>query len=273
MVYAVGARRASIILLAALLLATTGIVAGAWGVNHPDQCVACHGDGNPLTTDEASGQNAWDHVVVTGDPAWQACTTCHTTIGSNVGASVHAALTCKGCHAVAHVGVYDGTIYTAGIFTYEVDTGGDRLLSPDAVTLQRKALLLTEANASTYYPGIADLLTQATNGMEVEVGGWDSLNNQFVDVTPLGLTDTAYRICFSCHFLAQNPAEVGAYRIVDGKWMIGITPDALEMDPHSLVPLHDMDTQLEASDTGGNTGLLIAGIALAAAAIAAKTTL
>jgi len=274
MVYASALRGAPALIIAVLLLlACAGTVAGAWGVGHPDHCVACHGNENPLTTDEASGQQAWDHVVQTGDPAWDACTRCHTTIGDNVAASVHADLACKGCHAVAHVGVFDGSVYTAGIFTYEINTTGDRLLSPDAASLVRLALLLTEANATTYYPGITDLLDQAPEGMEVEVGGWDALNNEYVEVTPFGITDTAYRICFSCHFLAQNPAEVGAYRIVDGKWMIGIPESALTMDPHTMISIHHDQPALDAGDESGHGTLIAATLAVAAALVIARNTI
>ena len=246
----------------------------AWGNGHPDTCVYCHGPYG-TTTDTINGTSYvfWNHNIQTGhDPntvdIWQNCYTsgCHTNY---VQGTVHSGLGCQGCHAVAHIGYYDGTNYAVGLYYWELSNPTNKIvIAPNAANLQWKSLKLDSTNASTYIPDITTYV--GTQGMEVEVGVWDAFNNQFKPVSGAGQDPIAktWTVCFSCHFIVQDPASIGSYMIVDGKWKIGIPAAALEMDPHYIYPISPESTTTE-SGSGlpiFTIGLGIVGIALVVAA-------
>lgn len=220
----------------------------AWGTGHPDTCQPCHGQyGTTADTISGTTYNFWNHQLQNGDPVWDNCVLCHTDYTQG---TVHATLGCKGCHAVLHIGYYNGTSYAAGLYYWELSNPNyNPIIAPGTVALQKQVLVLDQNNASTYVPNIANYL--GTNGMEVEVGVWDAFNNQFLETSGAGV-DTpgdAYKVCFSCHFIVDDPASVGSYMIVDGKWKIGIPAAALEMDPHNIHPITPEQTTEES--TGG----------------------
>nr|MEB3860501.1 hypothetical protein [Desulfurococcales archaeon] len=157
--------------------------------------------------------------------------------------------------AVLHIGYYNGTNYAAALWYWEVSNPGGRLLiAPPENSIVKKKLLLDSTNASNYIPNIASYV--GTEGMEVEVGLWDAYSNKYIETSPnAGTPDTAFKVCFSCHFLASDPASVGVYRVIEGKWKIGIPPAALEQPAHEIYPVGFEESGFEQAES---TPLVIA---------------
>lgn len=239
----------------------------AWGSGHPDTCQPCHGAyGTTADTIGGTTYNFWNHTIQSGNNVWNNCVKCHSDYTQG---TAHAGLGCKGCHVVAHIGYYDGTNYAVGLYYWELSNPQNKIvIIPGGAQLQFKSLKLDSSNASTYLPNIANYL--GTNGMEVEVGVWDAFNNQFLETSGANV-DTpgdAYKICFSCHFIVQDPSQIGSYMMIEGKWKIGIPSAALQMDPHYIYPINPENTS---SESGNGLpiftiGLGVVGIALVALA-------
>ena len=248
-------RLLGVIMALLLAIASASIVANAWGSGHPDRCQPCHGATTQVTD---LGMSFWSHQVEEGDAVWANCINCHSdyTFGT-----VHDELDCKGCHAVLHIGYYNGTNYAAALWYWEVSNpGGKLLIAPSVTSLVKKKLLLDSSNASIYVPNIANYV--GTEGEEVEVGLWDAYANKYIETSPnAGTPDTAFRVCFSCHFLASDPASVGVYKVIGGKWKIGIPPAALEQPAHEIYPVSFQEGFFE--ETGNTPAVIALAIGLA----------
>ncbi len=228
------------ILVSALLIfqATPAPLVFAYQTGHPDMCQPCHGphtnttDANVPTHGGTTTLYPWDHNITKGEAVWSYCTQCHDNY---VAGTAHAGLGCKGCHAVLHMG-YNASLngWAAWIFAREPDLTAINdthpLLKPSGnFNWVTNITIVTEDNASTTgYNFISNYGTGS--GMEIEVGLWDAFNNKY---SPIG-GGVDWRVCFTCHFLSQNPASVGAYRLVGGKWKIGIPEYALKLPPHEI---------------------------------------
>ncbi len=252
---------------AVLLLAASGSTALAWGVNHPDQCLPCHGPVsiyNETVSYNETWYNVtqagpvywkdvtvklwnfyyWNHTVHlerrTGVSAWQFCTQCHSNY---VAGTVHENIGCR-CHAVLHLG-YNAAGEFFGVVVYnEVSPAALNVTAPSAASIVSGRLAFTDenvtlkANLNTF---VSALLSSEPKGMEVEVGLWDPFENDYYPVDAQlvqgeggGLDREALRVCFGCHFLATDPSQVGAYAIVEGKVKIGIPELALKLPPHEI---------------------------------------
>ena len=240
----------------------------AWNSGHPDTCQPCHG-AYGTTTDNINGQtyNFWNHQIEKGQNVWNNCVNCHTDYTQG---TAHDNLGCQGCHVVAHIGYYDGNSYAVGLYYWELSNPNNQPLEKPGggANLVQKKLILDQTQAATYIPNIQNYL--GNSGQEVEVGVWDAFNNQFIETSGAGV-DTpgdAFKVCFSCHFIIQDPSQIGSYMMVDGKWKIGIPAAALEMDPHYIYPISPENASSESS--GGlpifTIGLGLVGIALVALA-------
>ncbi|MCE4598810.1 MAG: hypothetical protein F7C81_01255 [Desulfurococcales archaeon] len=264
-------RKATILLSAMMALALLiPLHAYAWGNAHPDTCQPCHGA--YFESQESIGGNTyyfWDHDIMEGTPVWDNCIECHSDYTQG---TAHDDLNCRGCHAVVHIGYYDGTNYAAGLYYWELSNPSNTIIiAPGTASLVDKMLKLDSTNASNYIPNIANYV--GTNGMEVEVGLWDAFNNQFVE-TSGNYTEPGpdvYKICFSCHFIVQDPASVGTYMLVDGKWKIGIPAAALEMDPHYIYPITPEQTTNTGSESPSVLVMMGSGIIGAALILAARS--
>ena len=161
---------------------------------------------------------------------WSYCTQCHDNY---VAGTAHSGLGCKGCHAVLHMG-YNSTAngWAAWIFAREPNIPSNDLpaLKPSGtITWSQKYIVVTSNNASTAGYSFFNNYGNGS-GMEIEVGLWDGFNNQYSEIG----TSIDWRVCFTCHFLTQNPAQVGAYKLVGGVWKIGIPEYALKLPPHEI---------------------------------------
>ena len=121
-----------------------------------------------------------------------------------------------------------------------------------------KAFTNTNISADTTLSNIVnDILTNKdSEGMEIEVYLWDAFKNTTIDTGQPGVQETNYRVCFSCHFLAVDPSQVGAYMIVNGQWKIGIPASALNQEPHSIMKVSG--ETFEFSETSNSNAALVA---------------
>ena len=250
-----------------LVIALAAINAYALGTGHPDNCAACHGDDQTIqdVTYGGTSYSFWSHnISLTGDAAWKGCQSCHAQIYNELMQTVHNGFGCKGCHAVLHLGYnYQGSYYGV-VFAYEVSPIGVPAIAPgNPPTWVTSWKEFTNTNINTTDPTgtlwaiVNDILTNKdSNGMEVEVYLWDAFNNTVVDTTPAGVQVSNFRVCFSCHFLATDPSQVGAYMIVNGQWKIGIPASALNQEPHSIMKVSG--ETFEFSETSNSNAALIA---------------
>ncbi len=243
----------------AALLALIVMAGHAMAADHPDKCVACHGD--DATVSETIGGTTydfWSHNVSTKEP-WGFCTNCHSQIGAKLSdtQNAHSQIGCK-CHAVVHKGatVTSGTTtkWLAVIFYYEPNTKED-IVKPTPNAIQRFTAAYDEANYTSFTNGT---YLNTLNEREIEVLLWDSLTNSLVSPSGSGTaaTNVQWSTCFSCHFLAVNATQVGAFQFVDGTWKIGIPESALTL------PAHEITGVKLASAAGGEGGAPLAPVAL-----------
>lgn len=221
----------------------------AYQTGHPDSCQPCHGPHTNTTDTDVPTHTGtttlypWDHNIIKGESVWTYCTQCHDNY---VAGTAHDGLGCKGCHAVLHLG-YNSTTngWAAWIFAREPDITTLPALKPTGtVSWVSKSIVVTSNNAST--TGYSFINNYGTGtGMEIEVGLWDGFNNQYSEIG----TSVDWKVCFTCHFLSQNPAQVGAYKLVGGVWKIGIPEYALKLPPHEITAA----SLAEAATTENNT--------------------
>jgi hypothetical protein len=203
-----------------------------FGGGHPDSCQPCHGQ-TGYTTDTIDGNqySFWNHTIKSGNTLWSYCTNCHSDYTAN---TVHDALDCMGCHAVLHIGWKNQSSgnWAAWIFVMEPQITSTPALSPDIANFVLHTYVYNSTNATTT---ISNLV--GTEGMEIEVGVWNAFNNTFISTLPSGsVASDSWKVCFSCHFVAEDPSVSGAYRLVGGVWKIGIPEYALKLPPHEITP-------------------------------------
>ena len=228
----------TILIVATLALVSSNSITSvfAYGQGHPEQCQPCHGN-ITYVTDNINGSNytMWSHNIQAGETVWQQCTGCHTNY---VQGTVHANLGCKGCHAVLHLGVNSSGQWAAWIFAREPNITSLPAKVPSiAANWVLNESVFTQANYSTTYLAgyLSSLLNSSPQGMEIEVGLWNGLVNQYIPTTPTGTINAeSWKVCFSCHFVSANPAEVGSYKLVGGMWKIGIPEYALKLPAHEI---------------------------------------
>lgn len=269
-----------ILMLALILVApVAAITASAWGGGHPDRCMPCHGAVNTVQdtqlidnagTNVSANYNFWDHNIQRGASVWDNCQICHDQLWNNIQASAHSGIGCK-CHAVIHVGNGSSTNFFGAVFYWEA-SGVVDVIAPDAANLTQGQQTFDENSApqvlggsfldpnSPYY-----VLGPNADGMEVEVGVWQPFTNKVIDVGTLGtVSGDALQVCFGCHFLAQDPSQVGAYAVVGGKWKIGIPESALSLPPHEIYPVPLEQSSFSAESAAPITAVIagLAGIAM-----------
>jgi len=206
-----------------LVLTSTYINVSGYGGGHPDACQSsCHGNQNTVND---LGNQFWDHQIASGQNVWSYCTTCHQNY---VAGSPHEGIGCK-CHSVVHIGYNNTGTWAAWIFAYEPSPNNVPAMTGGGNTFVLKKLVYTNANATADFINfVKSIGTQ--EGMEIEVGVWNAWTNQFLSV---GSANT-WQLCFNCHFLASDPSQVGAYRMENGVWKIGIPEYTLKLDPHKI---------------------------------------
>lgn len=219
-----------------LLILTASTIPGAlaFGSGHPDTCQPCHGT-TATTTDNINGTNYnfWDHSITNNaTQIWGNCLQCHSNY---VSGTVHQSLGCKGCHSVVHIGYNNSGTWAAWVFAYEPNITSLPALKPTINDFVAKTTVLTNTNYTSVSWGTTIKNLAGANGMEIEVGVWDGFNNEYLSTLPAGSIKTSsWKLCFSCHFLASNPAQVGAYKLENGVWKIGIPEYALKLPPHEI---------------------------------------
>ena len=229
----------TILIVATLALVSSNSITSvfAYGQGHPEQCQPCHGN-ITYTSDNINGSTytMWSHNIQGGTTVWQQCTGCHTNY---VQGTVHANLGCMGCHAVLHLGAKNSTgEWAAWIFAREPNITSLPVKAPAGITdWVLNETVFTQANyTGTYIQTIIDnLLTNDPNGMEIEVGVWNGITNEYISTSPTGtIGSESWKVCFSCHFISTNPARAGSYKLVGGVWKIGIPEYALKLPAHEI---------------------------------------
>ena len=206
-----------------------------YGTGHPDTCQPCHGQKGTTNFNTTDTTQVWNHDIQSGQTLWSNCLNCHGDYTKN---TVHDALDCMGCHAVMHVGQNYSNQWAVWIFAQEPNLNKLPAKKPNAINWQKKEVVWDQTNyTNAPYASIIYNIMQASGGegMEIEVGVWNGVSNEYISASPLGTIDNnAWKVCFSCHFVSTNPASTGAYKLVGGVWKLGIPEYALKLPPHSI---------------------------------------
>jgi hypothetical protein len=187
---------------------------------HTSNCYNCHVVDYPTDSDEGALHE------MTSAVAWSNCgdANCHGPLETSLLSSVHAQVSCRGCHSPLHV-----SLNTAGtgawLFVSRLNNSGEIAYKP--------TLPLSFNETVYYYDNTNDtlLLGDSVSGWGGEIHwAWTNVSGSAAGITG----GTRYLVCMNCHFLTTNPAEAGLMKSIGGHTMIGIPEFTLRMSPHTV---------------------------------------